>query len=204
MRSWRVKAVAVAAVAGMVTAGGAAASAGVAGASSPTPRAPAARPAPPPDVTVLFGRALRKVRATHRPLFSRARVFEADGSTADRRPTSSASGINRWRFVFDNTASHSKYLSATLTYRAGRLRTVVGIKQPFLEDVAISKAPTMTLATAVKRLRGAGYKRSFRFVTLRRPLGPRTVNTLYLFGLSNGTDVAVDTVTGRVSKVLTG
>jgi hypothetical protein len=155
-------------------------------------------------VTVLFGRALRKVRATHRPRFANARVFEADGSTANRRPTSSASGINRWRFVFDNTASHSKYLSATLTYRGGRFGKVTAIRQPFLEDVVIAKAPKMTLATAVKRLRGAGYKRPFRFVTLRRPLGPRNVNALYLFGLSNGADVAVDTVTGRVSKVLTG
>ena len=71
---------------------------------------------------------------------------------------------------------------------------------PFVEDVQIPKAPKMTLTTAVKRLRGAGYKGSFRFVTLRRPLGPKKINTLYLFTLTNGHNIAVDTVTGKVSN----
>jgi hypothetical protein len=59
----------------------------------------------------------------------------------------------------------------------------------------------MTLSTAVSKLRTAGVHTSFVTVPMRRPLGPRKVNTLYLFGLSNGPYVSVDTVTGKVRKL---
>jgi hypothetical protein len=152
-----------------------------------------------PDVTVLFGKALKQTRATRPPLFARAKVYEVDGSTANGRPTSTATGISGWRFVFDNP--HSKFASATLTYTNRGFGRVVGIKSPFLEDVVIPKAPKMTLPTAVSKLRRAGIRTSFTTVTMRRPLGPRRTNTLYLFGLSSGRYVSVDTVTGKVRKL---
>ena len=201
MRERRVRTVGVLAVAGLMAGGGSAVAAEAAAAASPAaqPRlAPAAQGAP--DVTVLFGRAVARTRATRKPLFAKAVVYEADGSTANGKPTGSARGIDRWRFVFDNYPSHSKFASATITYASGRFGKVTGIMSPFVEDVQIPKAPKMTLPTAVRRLRAAGYKRSFRFVTLRRPLGPTKVNTLYLFTLTNGHNVAVNTVTGKVSN----
>jgi hypothetical protein len=203
MRGTGVK-VGVLTVAGVMAAGGSALAVSAAGAASTGAHlraAPDTQKAPAPDVTVLFGRALAKARATRKPLFAKAVVYEADGSTANHKPTSTASGINTWRFVFDNTPSHSKYASATLTYHAGRFGKVGGIKEPFLEDLRIPKAPKMTLAAAVKRLRKAGYMSSFKFVTMRRPVGPTTVPTLYLFVLSNSRNVSVNTVTGKVSKL---
>jgi hypothetical protein len=201
MRGQRVRTVGVLAVAGLMAGGGSAVAAGSAGATSPGAQLRLARAAKTaPDVTVLFGRAVAKTRATRKPLFAKAVVYEADGSTANGKPTSSARGINTWRFVFDNYASHSRFESATITYASGRFGKVTGIMSPFVEDVQIAKAPKMTLTTAVKRLRGAGYKGSFRFVTLRRPLGPKKINTLYLFTLTNGHNIAVDTVTGKVSN----
>ncbi|HEX5194696.1 MAG TPA: hypothetical protein VFW09_18010 [Solirubrobacteraceae bacterium] len=202
MRAHHGRAAAALAVTAVIAGGGLAAGVSDAASTSATLRAaPARAHATPPDVTVLFGRALSKARASRRPLFAKAVVYEADGSTANGRPTRSARGITVWRFVFDNYPSHSRFASATLTYRwpAGRFGRVVGIKPPFLEDYVIRSAPKMTLATAVKRLRHAGYRQSFRFVTLRRPVGPRRVAALYLFGLSSGHYVAVNTVTGKVS-----
>jgi hypothetical protein len=64
--------------------------------------------------------------------------------------------------------------------------------------VPIPRAPTMTLAQAVVRLRKAGYRQGFSGVTLRNPLGPTRSNPLYIFGVSSKF-VAVDTVTGKVT-----
>jgi hypothetical protein len=85
------------------------ASLGVTGAA-----AASSRTASIPDITVLFGRGMHIIRATNRPTFARAVVYEADGSTRGDRVVDSAAGIVRWRFVFDNTASRSRFASATL------------------------------------------------------------------------------------------
>lgn len=156
-----------------------------------------------PDVTVLFKRAVRIVRATNRPRFARAVVLEADGVTRGGRPTRSASGIVRWRFIFDNQPSHSRFRSATIFYgppprRFGRIR---GYRSPFLEDRVIPKAPRMTLRQAVARLQRAGYRRAFFNVTLRDPLGPGVRHALYIFGFGSGRYVGVDTVTRRVAPL---
>jgi hypothetical protein len=164
--------------------------------------AASARHTATPDVTVLFGRAVQIVHATRRPTFARAVVFEADGTTAGGRLVSSASGIVKWRFVFDNTASQSRFASATLFYgpppvRFGRVK---GIRSPFLEDVDIPRAPKMTLGQAVTLLRKAGFRQGFFTVTLRNPLGPKRLHPNYIFGMAGGTFIGVDTVTKRVSR----
>jgi len=56
-----------------------------------------------PDVTVLFGRAVKLIRNTKPPTYKRAIVFEADGFTAGNRAVKTAAGIVRWRFVFQNS-----------------------------------------------------------------------------------------------------
>jgi hypothetical protein len=179
--------------------GAAAVSAG--GATAILPAAAAAAPANR-DVTKLFGPARAKVRGTRTPLFARAKVYEADGYTADGRATNSAAGIIRWRFAFDNYPSKSKYASALVAWsRDHGFGPVRGYKSPFTEDLVIASAPKMTLATAVAKLRAAGIHRSFVTVTLRRPLLRHKANTLYYFELSNQRNVSVDTVTGKVRKV---
>ena len=152
-----------------------------------------------PDVTKLIGPATTRVRATDKPQFKRDVLYEADGATRGGKPVSSAAGIVSWRFVFDGTPG-SKFASATLNYGPApkRFGKVVGVKQPFLEDVPIPRAPTMTLAQALTRVRRAGYRQGFSGVTLRNPLGPKKSNPLYIFSIS-AKFVAVDTVTGRVS-----
>jgi hypothetical protein len=170
-----------------------------AGAHMQATGAAAGSPKPLPDVTVLIGRATSRVRATDKPQFARDVLYEADGSTRGGKPVSSAAGIVSWRFVFLGTPG-SKFASATLTYGPAPkgFGKVIGVKQPFLEDVPIPRAPTMTLAQAVARLRKAGYRQGFSAVTLRNPLGPKRSNPLYIFTVASKF-VAVNTVTGKVS-----
>lgn len=153
-----------------------------------------------PDVTVLFGRAVKMVRSTKRPTYAHAVVFEADGRTRGGRGTKSASGIVSWRFVLDNQSSGSRFRSATIFYGPppkafGKVR---GQVSPFLEDLDIRRAPRMTLSQAVTRLQRSRYRKAFVDVTLRNPLGPKASNPLYIFGFTNNTFVAVDTVTRKV------
>jgi hypothetical protein len=174
--------------------------AGVAGAGADMQvRSAAASAKPLPDVTTLIGPATIRVRATEKPQFKRDVLLEADGSTRGGKPVSSAAGVISWRFVFQGTPG-SKFGSATLSYGPApkRFGKVVGVKQPFLEDVPIPRAPTMTLAQAVVRLRKAGYRQGFNGVTLRNPLGATRSNPLYIFGVSSKF-IAVDTVTGKVT-----
>ncbi len=162
------------------------------------------RPSSTPDVTILFGRAVKLIRATSRPTYARAVVYEADGTTRGGRGTKSASGIVNWRFVFDNYPSHSRYASATLSYGPPprKFGKVKGYRSPFLEDRVISKAPRMTLRQAVTGLQRAGYRRAFVNVTLRYPLAPTISKPLYIFGFANAQYVAVNTVTGKVTRIL--
>jgi hypothetical protein len=164
--------------------------------------AASSRTATIPDVTVLFGRAVQIIRATSRPTFARAVVYEADGSTRGGQVVTSASGIVKWRFVFDNTASRSRFASATLFYGPppGRFGKVKGIRSPFLQDLDIPRAPKLTLAQAVTLLRKAGFRQGFAAVTLRNPLGPKRLHPNYIFGMANGSFVGVDTVTRRVAR----
>lgn len=157
--------------------------------------------APLPDVTTLIGPATTRVRAAHKPQFKRDVLYEADGATRGGKPVSSAAGIVSWRFVFDGTPG-SKYQSAFLDYGPApkKFGKVVGVKSPFLEDVPIPRAPKMTVAQALVRVRRAGYKRGFSGVTLRNPLGPKKSNPLYIFSISPKF-IAVDTVTGKVSSL---
>ena len=114
-----------------------------------------------PDVTVLFGRAVKTVRNTQRPTYTNAVVLEADGVTrggqcstmgcSGGRGVKDASGVVSWRFVFDNQSSHSRFASATVAYGPApkAFGKVNGNPSPFLEDVVIAKAPRMTLSRAV-------------------------------------------------------
>jgi hypothetical protein len=168
---------------------------------------------PIPDVTVLFGRAVKIVRGTNPPTFSTATMLEADGLTRGGRcsalncsggsGTTSASGIVLWRFVLDNQASGSRFATATLIYGPAPkgFGKVTGITSPFVEDAQIPKAPRMTLTQAVARLRKAGYRKPFFNVTLRNPLGPKPSKPLYIFGFAGGRFVAVNTVTNKVAPL---
>jgi hypothetical protein len=153
-----------------------------------------------PDVKVLFHRAVKIVRATDPPTFSNAVMLEAEGTTGGV-PTTSASGIDRWRFVFDNQLSGPQFpRSAFISYGPPPLAfgPVTGNPSPFLEDRQIPKAPAMTLKRAVKLLQGAGFTDAFLNVTLRSPIAQITFNPLYIFGFGNNQFVAVDTVTKQV------
>lgn len=164
-------------------------------------RATARAATPLPDVTKLIGPATTRVRATDKPQFKRDVLYEAEGATRGGKPVSSATGIVSWKFVFDGTPG-SKYASAFLTYGPApkKFGKVVGVRSPFLEDVPIPRAPTMTVAQALARVRKAGYRKGFSGVTLRNPLGPKKSNPLYIFTIAPKF-IAVDTVTGKVSAL---
>lgn len=166
-----------------------------------------------PDVTTLFPQALHRVEHADHGRFSHSVVLEAEGVTrggrcslqacTDGHPAANAAGVVEWRFVLQNETPNSPDKSAVLVYGPWpkRFGGVVGNPAPVLEDVPIHKAPKMTLAKAVSRLRHAGHHARFVDVTLRRPLGPKRVNPIYIFGFANKPFVGVDTVTGKVRTI---
>ncbi len=162
--------------------------------------AAAGRPATIPDATVLFGRAVKIVRGTSRPTFARAVMLEVDGFTRGGKKVGTAAGIVKWRFVLNNQPSRSRFSTATIVYGPppAKFGKVTGFRQPFVEDLPIPRAPKMTLAAAVARLKQAGFSNGFFNVTLRKPLAPKRLNPLYIFTIGAGRFVAVDTVTKRV------
>lgn len=172
--------------------------------------APSAHASAIPDITVLFGRAVKTVQNTRPPTFARAVVLEADGITrggvctpmgcSGGRGTTTASGVVSWRFVFNNQPSRSRFRSATITYGPPPrgFGAVKGFVSPFVEDVVIPRAPRLTLTQAVALLRRAGHRDPFFNVTLRNPLGPRKSNPLYIFGFAGNEYIAVNTVTKQV------
>jgi hypothetical protein len=165
-----------------------------------------------PDVTTLFGRAVKIVRGTRRPTFARAVVLEADGITRGGECTTmgcfggsgvtSAAGVIAWRFVFDNQPSNLRIRSATIFYvpQPKHFGKVTGYRAPFLNDVDIPRAPRMTLPKAIALLRRAGHRGRFFNVALRNPLGPTSSHVLYIFGLAHQF-VSVDTVTEQVATL---
>ncbi len=156
-----------------------------------------------PDVTVLIGKATKLVRA--KATFKKAVLLEADGTTAKHGKVSTANGITKWRFVFDNQSTQgSRFASVFVVANKGHFGKVTGMRGPFLEDRRITKPPKMTLATAVKKLRAKHYSGGFYDVTLRWPLGPGFNETVYIFGFGQAAKhpyVSVGTQTGRVKPL---
>lgn len=156
-------------------------------------------PARGADIKLLFDRALATVRANRE--FAKAVMLEADGSPTGNGAVRGAARITRWRFVLANRGG-SRFASVTIDYRrASGFAAPVGHPEPFLEDVVIKRAPKLTLAEAVSRLRRAGYRRPFSNVTLRNPLGPERSQALYIFGLDRKGFVAVNSRTGAVDPI---
>lgn len=157
-----------------------------------------------PDVQQLYSSATRHVRDAHQGLLAKAVLYEADGSTAGGHGVSTAKGITRWRFVFDNPTAKSPYVAATINYGPppktyGRVSVS---KTPYLEDSQIGRAPKISLGEAVARLYRAGRKGTFNTVTLRDPVSPPFNGPLYIFGFVQPTKyIAVNATTGRVTKL---
>jgi hypothetical protein len=155
--------------------------------------------APSPDITTLIKQAVAKIRKDAQ--FKRAVLLEADGSPKSGAVTSAA-GITRWRIDFQNqTTKGSKYRSAYVIVKNGKIGKPVGVRQAFVEDRNINVVPKMTLALAVSKLRKAGHKQAFVAVTLRYPLGPGFHEPLYIFGFRSGTYWSVGTRTGKVKPL---
>jgi hypothetical protein len=155
-----------------------------------------------PSVQALFRRAGHIVRS--RVLFTGASSLEADGTPSAGSATT-ASEVDRWRFVFDNQRTRgSRFRSVVIKYGKGGFGSVTGRKPAFLEDNRIRPLPKMTLDDAISLLRAAGYQQPFASVTLRFPLGPPFSEPLYVFGFDTGTAppfVGVGTKTGTVTPL---
>lgn len=110
----------------------------------------------------------------------------------------------RWKFVYDNQdTAGSEFKSVTLKHRRpGGFGKPKGFESPFLEDLALKKAPKLTLRQAVALLRDAGINQAFFGVTLRKPLGPQSTAPLYIFTLGDGSYAAVNTRTGEVQQLV--
>jgi hypothetical protein len=152
----------------------------------------------PPDVTTLIPQATKMVRA--KAGFSKAVLLEADGTPLSGKVTTAA-GIKKWRFVYNNQGTKGfKYRSAALYYKNGKFTRFVPHTAPFVEDKNISAVPKMTLATAIKKLRAAGHTQAFGAVTLRYPI-MGWKEPLYIFGFGNGDYWTVGTRTGKVKPI---
>jgi hypothetical protein len=154
-----------------------------------------------PDVQKLFRSAVAQVRAADHGVFARAVVFEADGSTRGGGLVHGAAGVLSWQFVLDNPTPNSPYAYATIPYGPSPkgFGAVAGHHLPYLEDVPITRAPVVSLASAVILLQRAGYRGGFSSVTMRNPLGPKATDAYYFFGTRHGY-VTVDVVTGKVAR----
>ena len=152
----------------------------------------------PTDVTVLIPKATKMVRAKRG--FTRAVLLEADGTPLRGRVTSAA-GIEKWRFVYNNQLTKGfKFRSAALYYKNGAFTRFVPHKEAFVEDKNIGAVPKMTLAGAVRKLRAAGHRKPFGAVTLRYPIMGWS-EPLYIFGFGNGEFWTVGTRTGKVKPI---
>jgi hypothetical protein len=155
-----------------------------------------------PDVTVLIRQATKLVRM--KSGFSKAVLLEADG-TANGKKVTVESGITKWRFVFNNQGTPGfKFRSGYVNYIRGKFGTVIGVKQPFVEDRNIVAPPKLTLTRAIAKLRAAGYRAGFYNVTLRWPLNPGFAETLYIFGFGASAKhpyISVGTKTGKVKPL---
>lgn len=152
------------------------------------------------DVTVLFDKALDKVRAHDE--FADAVMLEADGTPKGNDAVDGAAQITNWLFVLDNQGTQgSDFASVTIKWKRDKgFGKPKGNPSPFLEDVVMKKPPKMTLSEAVSLLGDSGTN-EFRNVTLRRPLGPESTPPLYIFGVENGQFIAVNTKTGDVEPI---
>lgn len=149
------------------------------------------------DVTVLIPQATKMVRA--KPGFSKAVLLEADGTPLSGKVTTAA-GIKKWRFVYNNQGTKGfKFASAALYYKNGKFTSFVKHEDPFVEDKNISAVPKMTLTTAIAKLRAAGHKQPFGDVTLRWPIRGWS-EPLYIFGIG-AKFWAVGTKTGKVKPI---
>jgi hypothetical protein len=155
-----------------------------------------------PGIQKLFVQAVARVRAAGHGTFAKAVVYEADGSTRRGAVVKTAAGVATWQFVLDNPTPGSPDPSVVVNFGPAPkgFGPVVGHSSPFLEDVAITKPPAISLVRAITLLNTAGYTAGFSSVTLRNPLGPTTTNPSYYFGTPDG-GVAVDAVTGKVTRV---
>lgn len=156
-----------------------------------------------PDVKVLFKQAVTKVKA--RPGFSKAVMLEADGTPSSGKVTTAA-GITKWRFVFNNQGTPgSNFKSAFLYYVGNHWGLFVPKAGIFLEDLNLPNPPKLTLAMAVSKLRAAGYRAGFYNVTLRRPVAQHvSPEPLYIFGFGSQAKqpyVSVGSTTGKVKKI---
>jgi hypothetical protein len=125
--------------------------------------------------------AAARHKVTSKKTFANARLLEADGLPSSGQATTAAD-VNRWRFVFNNQATPgSRFKTAFLSARNGRLGNVRGFRSVFVEDRQIGRVP-MSLPKAIRTLRDAGYTMPFQNVTLRYPLGPGFTEPLYIFG----------------------
>ena len=137
-----------------------------------------------------------------RAIYRKAVFLEAAGSPAKgRHPVTTASQIAKWHFVFDNQKSGNKYKSVSINVIRSLLGAPKGSTTAFLQDQPINTIPKMTLTRAVHLLNGAGWTKGFYAVTLRKPDYPGVKNAEYIFAMVGAKIVAVDAVTGKVSKI---
>jgi hypothetical protein len=155
-----------------------------------------------PYPQLLIREATAKVRS--KAPYKKAVLLEADGAPKAGTRVKTADGIIRWRFVYDNQPSGTKFRTVFLSALGTRLGQPVGNRGIFEEDRRIATLPAMTLSQAIAKLRAKGHRQAFGAVTLRFPLGPGFNETLYIFTFGSGNNVnywSVGTKTGKVKRI---
>src|SRR5262245_22216926 len=93
--------------------------------------------------------AAARHKVTSKRTFANARLLEADGVPSLGQATTAAQ-VNRWRFVFNSRGTRrSKFRTAFVSARNGRLGNVRGFRSAFVEDRQIGRV-RMSLQKAIR------------------------------------------------------
>lgn len=126
--------------------------------------------------------------------FPKAKLYEADG-VATGGPTTRPAMIDHLKVVFQNE-NNSTVIIEEIGY--GEFGAPVLIPEPWLEDLVIDWPVKIDLPEANDLKNAAGFTATYANVTLRAPLYKVKFNPCFIFGMTTGIFVFVDTVTKKV------
>jgi hypothetical protein len=155
---------------------------------------------PVPDVYAIMRQAQCRVNAY--PIYARATLRSATGTTAGGGTTSST-GIVNWTFVYDNTPTPPRVsppiLSVSISCHTRTFTTVTpGLALP-PTSVDIIPLTVMPLSNAVRLIQKAGVNGAFTSVQLIYIPSPTVTHPNYIFTLALGGTASIDTITAKVT-----
>ncbi|MFF7183590.1 hypothetical protein [Streptomyces sp. NPDC008121] len=129
-------------------------------------------------------------------IFEGAELLEGRG-VSPSGSTSDVTGITDWEFIFRLPGNRHAVIQAT---SGGDFSDPALYSRPWLGSQALTWNPSdfIDIGEADSRLKHAGYTGTYDSVTFRKPLYPGVTQPSYIFGLSDGSRIAVGAADGAV------